>query len=129
MRSLKKYLIALGIGLGLVLWIASARGVFHQTSPLGVYRILCDAFFVAGAVLAAAGLMVFTTNEGAFDLFVYGIKSTANVFRKNDIKKYDSYYDYRNARAEKKYPFLFILVCAVFFLAVAAVMYFLYSAQ
>ena len=40
--------------------------------------------------------------------------------------KYDTFYDYRVSREEKKLPYGFLLICGLIFLAVAFVMYFLY---
>ncbi len=127
MRALKKYWITLGIGLLLVLGIVWAGGVFQQTHPVWVLHILCDAFFVVGAVFFAAGLLVFTSNEGVYDMFVYGTQSLLGAFRKNGRKKYDSFYDYRESRAKKKIPCGFLMICGLLLIAVAAVMYFLYS--
>ncbi len=123
MRALKKYAITLAVGLLLALGIAWAQGVFQQNYLLRVLNILCDAFFASGAVLTAAGILVFTTNEGVFDLLTYGVSSVADRLRKNGMKRYSSFYDYRTAREEKKFPFLHLLICGVFFLAVAVALY------
>ncbi len=127
MRRLGKYLITLTVGALLVFWIAYAKDVFSQTGPGAVFHILCDAFFVAGTLIIAAGLLVFTTNEGAFDMLSYGVKTFADLFRRDKLRKYDTYYDYRTARASKKFPFAFLLICGVVFLAAAFVMYYFYS--
>ncbi len=122
MKALKRYLITLGIGLALVLWFASARGLFHQTSPAAVFRILSDGFFVVGAVITAVGLLLFCSNEGTFDMLPYGMTSLADKFRKEKKQKYKTYYDYRMARSEKKIPFGYMLICGGFFLALALVL-------
>ncbi len=127
MRRLGKYLITMTVGALLVFWIAYTKDVFSQTEPGVVFHILCDAFFVAGTLITAAGLLIFTTNEGAFDMLSYGVKAFVDLFRRDKLRKYDTYYDYRTARASKKFPFAFLLICGVVFLAVAFVMYYFYS--
>ncbi len=127
MKALRKYLITLAIGFLLVFWIAWAKDIFNQTELVRVFHILCDAFFVAGTLITSAGLLVFSSNEGTFDMLAYGVKSFVDMFRKTSVRKYDTFYDYRTARSEKKFPFAFMVICGVFFLAVSLVMYFFYS--
>lgn len=126
MKGIRKYLITLLVGFGAVALILWAKDIFHQTALVDVFHVLTDAFFVVGTVMTCMGLLVFSSNEGSFDMLVYGVKSFVDLFRKNSVKKYDSFYDYRESRADKKIKFGFLLICGLFFLAVSFVMYFLY---
>lgn len=126
MKAIKKYLIALligFIGVGLIIWL---RDIFSQTELSAIFHILTDAFFAVGVFITGAGLIVFTSNEGAFDLLAYGLSSFADMFRKKSNKKYETFYDYKESRADKKTGFGFLLICGVFFLTVSFVMLFLY---
>lgn len=127
MRALRKYLITLLIGfacVGLILW---SKDIFGQDTPVKIYHILCDAFFAVGTVIVCAGLLVFSANEGTFDMLAYGMRSFMDMFRKNKLNKYDTFFDYRMSKADKKVRFGFLLICGAFFLAVSMVMYYLYS--
>lgn len=126
MKTAKKYLITLLIGFLLVGAIILLRDIFSQTQPSAVFHILCDAFFATGTVVTAVGLLVFSANEGTFDMIVYGLKSFFNLFRKQSTLKHATFYDYRVAREGKKLKFGYIVFCGLFFLAVSAVMYLLY---
>ncbi len=126
MRKPKKYLITLAAGFVVTALVAWSKGVLNQTTAVGVYHILCDAFCVSGVVIAAAGGLIFTANEGTFDMLSYGIQSFMDMFRKEKKLKYDTFYDYKMDRAEKKAPFGFLLICGLFFLAVSMVMLYLY---
>lgn len=126
MKSFRKYLITLLVGFAAVALILGAKDIFHQTAPVDVFHILTDAFFAVGTIMTCVGLLVFSSNEGSFDMLVYGVKSFIDLFRKNSIKKYDTFYDYRQSRADKKIRFGFLLICGLFFLAVSFVMYFFY---
>ena len=126
MRSGKKYVITLLIGFGLVALLLWAKDIFGQTEAVDVFHILCDVFFAVGFFITAAGLLVFSSNEGTFDMLVYGTKSFLDLFRKERLKKYDTFYDYRMAKSEKKLPFGFLLICGLFFLAISMVMYYFY---
>ena len=126
MRSFRKYLITVLVGLSIVGLIAFSKDIFAQTTAVRVYHILCDAFFAAGTFITCAGLLIFSSNEGTFDMLIYGTKAFFDMFRKTSQKKYDSFYDYRTNRAENKLPFGFLLICGLGFLAVSFVMYYLY---
>ena len=126
MRPFKKYLITLLVGflaVGLILW---SKDTFAQTALKSIFHILSDAFFAVGVVIICSGLLVLSANGGTFDMFVYGMSSFFDLFRVNSKKKYDTFYDYRVSREEKKLPFVFLLICGLFFLVIAFVMYFLY---
>ena len=126
MKALKKYLITLLVGFAGVALILWSKDIMAQTAAVDVFHILCDAFFVVGFVITAAGLLVFSSNEGTFDMIVYGVKSFVDMFRKTSQMKYDTFFDYRQSRADTKIPFGFLLVSGLCFLAVAFVMYYLY---
>lgn len=126
MKAIRKYVITLLIGFAAVALIIFSKDILSQTAPVDIFHILCDAFFAVGVVISGAGLLVFSSNEGTFDMLVYGIKSFVDMFRRNSIKKYDTFYDYRMSREDKKIQFGFLLICGLFFLAISFVMYYLY---
>lgn len=126
MRSFWKYVITLLVGFGCVTGILLSKDFFVQTELVQVLHILCDAFFVVGLVMFNMGLLIFTSNEGAFDMMVYGVRSFVDLFRKTNTKKYPTYYDYSESRREKKLRFGFLLICGAFFLVVSLVMYYFY---
>ena len=126
MKTLKKYLITLGVGLLLVFLIISSKGIFDVTDAKSVFHILCDAFFAIGFTMAGIGLLVYTSNEGVFDGLVFGVTSFFNMFRKNYEKKYKDLYEYKESKASKKYSFGFLLICGMALLAVSVVMYLFY---
>ena len=121
MKKIRKYLITLIAGLAAVAAIAWAKDVLAQTEPAQVWHILCDCFFAVGTVLCCAGLLIFSSNEGTFDMMVYGISSFIDLFRAKSKKKYETFYDYRNSRADVKIPFGFLLICGLLFIAVSLV--------
>ena len=126
MRSIKKYLITLLVGFVGVFCILWAKDIFAQTEAVKIFHILCDAFFVVGVVITGVGLLVFSNNEGTFDMLVYGVSSFFDLFRKVSKKKYPTFYDYRVSRQGKKIGFGFMLLCGIFFLVIAFMMFFIY---
>lgn len=126
MKTITKIGITLFVGFSLVFLIACVKDIFIQTQAVKVFHILCDGFFAVGVVITSAGLLVFSSNEGTFDMLVYGVSSFLGLFRKNGERKYETFYDYRSARSEKKLKFGFLLISGLFFLAVSMVMLWLY---
>lgn len=127
MRDLKKYLITLAVGFSLVALIGVSKDIFAQTEAQKIFHILTDGFFAAGTFITAAGLLVWSSNEGTFDMLVYGVKSFVDMFRKNSEKKYEDFFDYRQSRADSKLSFGYLIICGLFFLAVSFVMLYLYG--
>ena len=126
MRSFKKYLITAAVGLLMVGAIVWSKDLFAQTEPVTVFHILCDAFFASGIVIFAAGVLVFSSNEGTFDIFVYGVSSFVDMFPKKRMKKYNTFFDYRESREDLKLPFGFLLLTGAVFIAVSLVMLYFY---
>ena len=122
MKTFRKYLITLIAGLAAVAAIVWVKDIFAQTEPAAVCHILCDAFFVVGWVTFAAGALVFTSNEGAFDMLSYGMSSFLDLFREKSRKKFHTYFDYKQSKAEKKFSFGFLLICGLLFLAISLVL-------
>ena len=126
MRSLRKYLITLIIGFSAVALLAWSKELFVQTQLVNIFHILCDCFFAVGVVMTCIGLLIFSSNEGTFDAIVYGVGTFFDMFRKQRKMKYETLYDYRLSREEKKISFGFLLICGMFVLAISLVMYLLY---
>ena len=124
MKTSIKYLVTLligFIGVGAVLLI---RDVFSMTEAAEIFLTLTDAFFVSGVLITSAGVIVFTSNHGAFDMLAYGLSAFMDMFKKNENKKYDSFYDYKESKSDKKTGFGFLLICGAFFLIVSMIMLF-----
>lgn len=126
MKTLKRYLITLGVGFLAVFLIAVLRDIFSKVEPVEIYHILVDAFFSVGVLMFCGGLLVFSSNEGTFDMLVYGTSSFFDLFRKKSKKKYATFYDYRESRAGKKLKFGYIVISGLVLLAISGVMYWLY---
>ena len=127
MKAFLKYLITILVGLAGVAGVVISKDIFGQTQLVNVLHILCDGFFVMGVVLTGFGALIFTSNEGAFDMMAFGLQSFWDLFRKERKLKGVTYYDYQVARSEKKLKFGFILICGLAFLAVAVVFFLLYQ--
>lgn len=90
-----------------------------------------DGFFVAGSVLVLGGLLFLAGNEGTFDVFSVGFANLFATAKKNGTKKYDSLYDYREMKLEKRkgnrYILIPIEISGVLYLIVAVVLFIMYK--
>lgn len=123
MKNMKKFWVSFIVCSVCTFFLAWLRGIFDQTAPVYIFHILSDCFLVVGTVAACIALLLFVSNEGTFDIFAYGMQSFWGFFRKDRVRKYDTLYDYRMARQEKKVPFLFLLICGGLFLVLSVLMY------
>jgi hypothetical protein len=107
---MKKYIITSTIGLVIAILIALSKDVFGQSELKNVHHILCDAFFVSGTCITCYGLLVFSSNEGTFDMLVYGVKKFVGLFKdKTYTEKHKTFYDYKQALGEKKISFAYLI--------------------
>lgn len=122
MKTFAKYLITLAVGFALSFVVMYSKGLFAMTDPATIFHILSDSFIVSGVLLGGLGLLVFVSNEGVFDILIFGTKQFFGFFRKVKTQKFADFYEYKEARAQKKLKFGSILVCGVFFVLLSVIM-------
>lgn len=123
---MKKYAITLTIETILTAIVVWSMGILEKTSPVDVFHILCDGFFVVGVVATGAGALVFVSNLGAFDGLLFAMRSFVNIFKKAPNKNVETYYDYKMRHSDKQFSFAFLLICGLIFIAISLVMLWLY---
>ena len=111
MSKYKNHIITFAVALvlsGLYILFSNIGAVENASD---IYKILSDAFFIPGFLIFAFGLLVFTANEGAFDMLKYGISKIFNAMKRDiDDVKYKTYYDYVKGTHEKKAAFSHYLI-------------------
>ena len=111
----------------MALLIANSKEVFKQTDLKTIYHILSDSFFVPGIVITGFGLLIYASNEGAFDGVTYGVMAFLNMFKSKQEKKYSSLYDYKQKKHAVKTQTGFILISGLIVLTFGILFYILYS--
>ena len=111
----------------MALLIANSKEVFKQTDLKTIYHILSDSFFVPGVVITGFGLLIYASNEGAFDGVTYGVMAFLSMFKSKQEKKYSSLYDYKQKKHAVKTKTGFILISGLIVLAFGILFYILYS--
>ena len=113
-KSVLKYGITLGIGLGMVFLTLHNYGYSYLETAADRYKLLSDAFTIPGVVLICLGLLVWAANMDAFMGLKYVLTYAVRLFFPyGRFAKSESYYDYRTrmeARERKHgYAFLFVV--------------------
>lgn len=126
MKKALKYLITAAVGLAIATIVIFTKDIFGQTNAHDVMHILCDAFFVSGVCLSCAGLIVFASNGGAFDMLVYGVQILfymfADIFSGGTIKrKHKDFYEYKKSKEGRKHSMSFILIVGLIFIAISLI--------
>lgn len=79
---------------------------FEEESIAEMMGKICNCFFVPGSLIVSLSLLGLLANKGTYDSFGYIFSnfSLHNIFMKNQPKKYQSLYDYKQAKDEKRSP-------------------------
>ena len=117
------YVVSAVVGMVVFTIIVCTKKIWNYDDGKQVLRILRDAFFVPGVILAGVGLLIFASNGGAFDMLSYAFIRFFDLFRR-DVrnKKYKDFYEYREAKKDKKRGMAFMLIVGVIFIALAGIM-------
>ncbi len=127
MKSYIKYILATVAGIALALSLMFGRELFSATTAEDAYKILCDAFFVPGALILCWGMLMFVSNGGVFDFLSYSMITFFSIFKKDISKrKYHDFYSYKAAQEEKPKSFGFLVVVGLVFLVISTVFLILY---
>ena len=120
-RPWLKWLISSGIGIAIVLYVIAARGVFSgNLITADVVKYISDGFFISGVLLAGAGLLVFCSRNGTFDMITYGVKiAVRTIFKTGDN---ESFYDYKQRLGQTVTPCAFLIVPGCVMLLISAVL-------
>ena len=113
-----QYGICGAVGALIAIWVMNVEGIFVDTGVPDIpFMILCDAFFVAGILLALFGALVWISTTGFFDTFGYALRTAAHLlfpFFRYDTK---TFYDYKTEKEEKRTQAKgFLVIVGLFYL-------------
>lgn len=128
MKTVYRYLITTGVGMLIVLLIVLMKNGFTETDVEIAMQIWCDAFFVSGVFLTCGGLIVVASNGGVFDMLGYAVSLLWYTFKSSKVeRKYKTFYDYREARKDRKRSVSYVLIVGLALLAISVVFLILYD--
>lgn len=129
MSNFLKYLITSLVGVALVILITFTKGILQVESIEQAMSILVDAFFAPGILFVGFGLIVVASNGGAFDMLSYGFSLIFILLKKNvKERKYKDFYEYSQAKAEKRKgrsSIAFIMVVGLVMVAISMILLFI----
>ena len=113
------FLIALLVGAGFALAVI----LLNWNSGKETVRIFCDAFTLAAVMLLGFAGLVWSRNEGTFDMLNYGVsRSFKYRYKKRDEKYKESFYDYKKRKREDRTPAWGSLWAGLVYLAIALIL-------
>lgn len=121
------YLITATVGIIIFVIVICTKSIWNESETHKIMSTLSDACFVPGVLLAGAGLIVFASNGGAFDMLSFAVIRFFDLFRK-DCKnsKYKDFYEYREAKKDRKRGMAFMLIVGAVFIAFAGIFLLVY---
>ena len=123
------YVVTFTVLAAATLLIAWATGAYTNTNTWVLLGNWADAFSVAGVIGIGVGGLVWLSNGGAFDIFVYGGRRFARLFNKDPRDhKYPTYYDYHEAKKAKKRSFFYMIIVGSGYLLVGIALFIAYFA-
>ncbi len=122
-KKIIEYAITFGVCAILTFAYIAIGGIFSPADIKEALKILINGFFSIGIICLCFGLLVICSNNGAYDLIVYGVVRFFSLFSKNQNRiKYHTYFDYHLAKqAEEDRSFSYFLVVGGFFIFVSLV--------
>lgn len=105
-----RYAAAIAVWLCFAVWYLLSNGVLDAALK-DVYRLVSDAFGVPGLLYLFAGLLIYLSNEGAFDGISYVLQYAFKALIPG-TQKMENYGTYRERSREKRitgYGFLLII--------------------
>ena len=121
-NSWRRYAISAGIGTAIFLLMMFTQGGFTEPDPAVRWRIICDALFVPGVLLAAFGLLLFAAGGGVFDMLKFSVMKAFSVIlpKKKREALPKTFFDYKTEReARERTKTGHLLIVGLVFLALA----------
>ena len=123
-----KVLIYTAIGLLAAFGVMCAGGLFSAEGTKDALRIVCDGFFVVGAMLLFGGGLVWCYNGGAMDGLGYSAKILINRIRpKYETEHRESFAQYREKREAKASSPVTLVFSGLNLLLIAVIVFLVYS--
>lgn len=114
-RPWMKWLISSIAGLVIAVLIMTTNGVFSgELVKAEIMKFVSDGFFVSGVLLLGAGLLIFCSRNGTFDMLSYAVKVAIRTIFTTENR--ESFYDYKQRMGEKVTPCAFLIVPGAVFL-------------
>ena len=121
-KSALPYIISAVVGIAIFVIVICIQQIWNAEDTAQTMQILSDACFVPGVLLAGIGLIIFASNGGVFDMLSYAVIRLFDLFRRDARnKKYKDFYEYREAKKDKKRGMAFMLIVGAVFILIAIV--------
>lgn len=124
--TLWRYLLCFGVGLAIAFTVCAIGGFFQENAKENM-RLLHDAFFAAGALMALFSGLLYVSSEGALLGIGYALSWTIKALIPFGRKTQETYAQYRERKLSKPkkkndhcilFTGLFFIVISIIFLVI-----------
>ena len=122
-----KFLVCTGVGFVIAFLVAWSQGLFGAETTSDVLRIICDGFFVAGALMLAYGGLTWTSNGGVFDGLTYTFKQGIARLKRDFEEQRVTFAEHREKREAKATSPKAMLLAGLVHLAIAILLMVVYQ--
>lgn len=122
-----KYLVITGVGLVIALLVSWSQGIFGAETASDVLRLVCDGFFVAGALLLAYGGLTWTSNGGVFDGLTFTFKQAFARIKRDYEEQRVTFAEHRERREAKASSPKYALLAGLTHMVIAVIIMVVYQ--
>ena len=114
------YTVVIAIGLLMAAGVCGSKNILNRPMSEAI-KILSDAFLLPAAMFCGLGGLVFASNNGIFNIMVYGTKSFfCHLFRRKEfLNRYKDYFEYNKEKSRESASFGFMLIPGIVFMILA----------
>lgn len=121
-----KYFLSFLVATTFFFLTISLRDIYSTTDQQEIYRTLSDGFAIPGVFFLCVGVLVWLSNQNAFDGIGYAVKHLFTMLIPLFPKKHETYQEFRESRNRVSgFGFLFIVGGLFLLLAIIFMLLFL----
>ena len=122
--------VCLAVGAGLVLAVLLIEGYWKSDASMERVRILCDGFFVSGAVLILVTGLLFVNGQGGLNGVLYGVKRMWRLLLPFLSSEFMTYEEFVRRREKKRFTgYGCVLLAGLAFLLVGVLLFIWFKRQ
>jgi len=123
----RKLLIYVLCGLIITISLLFVRGAFNASTAKDTLRLVCDAFFLPGAMLILSGALIWSLDNGVADGITYSFKKIFDLRKRAYEEEKETYSEYKEKKHKNKGSVIEFFISGCCYLIVATALLIIYN--
>ena len=124
----RKILVYVLCGLIITITLLFTRGAFNASSSKDALRLICDAFFLPGAILILTGALIWSLDNGVADGITYSFKKIFDLRKRAyEENEKETYSEYKERKHKNKGTVIEFFVSGCCYVVVSVVLLIVYN--